>query len=167
QITGPTEAPLAALSGAVLFVLLIGCVNLANLLLLRGAARAREFSVRAALGAGRGRLVRQLLTESSVLAVIGGGLGLLIGWLGSRLLGTLVPPPVRGVQHIHLDAVVVLFTVGLSLVAGVLFGLVPALYGARTDLMAALKTSGRGDVRHGHRLRDGLVVAELALAVVL
>ena len=167
QITGPTEAPLAALSGAVLFVLLIGCVNLANLLLLRGAARAREISVRAALGAGRARLVRQLLTESSVLAVCGGGLGLLLGWWGSRMLGTLVPPSVRAVQEIRLDAVAAAFTVGLSLVAGLLFGLVPALYGARTDLMAALKTAGRGGVQRGHTLRDGLVVLELALAVVL
>ncbi len=167
QITGPTETPLAALSGAVLFVLLIGCVNLANLLLLRGAARSREISVRAALGAGRGRLVRQLLTESGVLAGIGGGLGLLLGWWGSRLLGSLVPPNVSAVQQIHLDGVVAAFTVVLSLAAGLLFGLAPALYGARPDLMGALKTAGRGEARHGHRLRDGLVVVELALAVVL
>ncbi|HEV8358558.1 MAG TPA: ABC transporter permease [Gemmatimonadales bacterium] len=167
QITGPTRAPLAAFFGAVLFVLLIGCVNLANLLLLRGAARAREISVRAALGAGRGRLVRQLVTESVVLAAAGGVLGLLLGWWGSRLLGALVPPGVREVQEIRVDGVVAAFAAGVSLLAGLLFGLTPALHGARADLMAALRTAGREGGSRGLALRNGLVVVELALAFML
>ena len=167
QTTGPTRVPLFVMSGAVLLVLLIGCVNLASLLLLRGAARSREMSVRAALGAGRGRLVRQLLTESTVLAATGGALGLLVGWWGSRLLGALVPPAVSAIQETHLDGAAVAFTAGLSIVAGLLFGLVPALQTARPDLMSALRTAGRGGVSHGHALRNGLVVAELALAVML
>jgi predicted permease len=167
QVTGPTRVPLFVMSGAVLLVLLIGCVNLASLLLLRGATRAREISVRAALGAGRGRLLRQLLTESMVLAATGGALGLLVGWWGSRVLGALVPPAVSAIQETHLDVTAVAFTVGLSVVAGVLFGLVPALQTARPDLMSALRTAGRGGASHGHALRNGLVVAELALAVML
>jgi predicted permease len=167
QLTGPARPGLLALSGALLFVLLIGCVNLANLLLLRGAARAREMSVRAALGAGRGRLLRQLLTESLVLAAAGGLAGLALGWWGTGLLRALVPPAIRAVQDIRLDAGAVAFTAGLTVVAGLLFGLVPALHAARTDLMAALRTAGREGGRRGHLLRDGLVVAELALAVVL
>ncbi len=167
QITGPAKPALLALSGAVFFVLLIGCVNLANLLLLRGAARAREISVRAALGAGRGRLLRQLLTESLVLAAVGGFAGLALGWYGSRLLSALVPAAVRGIQTIRLDWTAVAFTAGLTLLAGLLFGLVPALHAARPDLMSSLRTSGRESGHRGHLLRDGLVVAELALAVVL
>ncbi|MFI5231420.1 MAG: ABC transporter permease [Gemmatimonadales bacterium] len=167
QVTGPTRVPLLVMSGAVLLVLLIGCVNLASLLLLRGAARAREMSVRSALGAGRGRLLRQLLTESAVLAAAGGALGLLIGWWGSRVLGALVPPVVSSIQEMHLDGTVVAFTAGLSIVAGVLFGLVPALQTANPDLMSALRTAGRGGASHGRGLRNGLVVAELALAVML
>ena len=166
QITGATRLPLLALTGAVGLVLLIACVNLANLLLVRGAGRARELSVRAALGAGRGRLVRQLFTESAVLALGGGGLGLLISGLGSRLLSSMVPQNVRDVQAIGVDATVMAFTAGLTLLAGLLFGLLPALHSARTDLMTALRTSG-GELGITGKLRRGLVVAELALAVVL
>ncbi|MFI5280852.1 MAG: ABC transporter permease [Gemmatimonadales bacterium] len=167
QVTGPTRPALLAMSGAVLLVLLLGCVNIASLLLLRGAARAREMSVRAALGAGRGRLLRQLLTESTVLAVAGGALGLLAGWWGSRLLGALVPPAVRAIQVTRLDGTVVAFTLGLTVVAGLLFGLMPALQTARPDLMSALRSAGRAGARHGTGLRRALVVAELALAVTL
>ena len=166
QITGPTRAPLLALAGAVLFVLLIGCVNLANLLLVRGAGRARELGVRAALGAGRGRLVRQLLTESALLAVIGGALGLLLSLVGGRVLGTLVPPGVRGIQEIRVDGVVVAVTAGLAMASGLLFGLLPALQVARSDLMGVLRNAGRDAGGHSG-LRNGLVVAELAIAVVL
>jgi len=167
QITGPTRLPLLALTGAVAFVLLIACVNLANLLLVRGAGRARELGVRAALGAGRGRLVRQLLTESTLLAVAGGGLGLLTGLVGSHLLATLVPPGVRGIQSVKVDGVVVAFTVGLTVLSGLLFGLVPAVQAARTDLMGVLRSSGRDAGHRAGALRSALVVAELAFAVVL
>ena len=166
QITGPTRLPLLALSGAVAFVLLIACVNLANLLLVRGAGRVRELGVRAALGAGRGRLVRQLLTESSLLALLGGSLGLLLGRIGSGVLTTLVPPNVRAVQQIGIDGGVVLFTAALTLVSGLLFGLLPALHSAGPHLMSALR-SGRDPGRGAGRLRGGLVIAELAFAVVL
>ncbi|HJR35870.1 MAG TPA: ABC transporter permease, partial [Gemmatimonadales bacterium] len=167
QITGPTREPLLALGAAVGFVLLIACVNLANLLLVRGAGRARELGVRAALGAGRGRLVRQLLTESSLLAVAGGGLGLLLGVAGSSVLSTLVPVGVRRIQGIQVDGAVVGFTALLTVLSGALFGLLPALQTARPDLMRALKSGGRGVGSAGGRLRSGLVVAELAFAVVL
>ncbi|NOT06927.1 MAG: FtsX-like permease family protein, partial [Gemmatimonadales bacterium] len=136
-------------------------------LLLRGAARAREMSVRAALGAGRGRLLRQLLTESAVLAVAGGGAGLLLGWYGSQLLAPLVPQTIRDVQAIRLDGVAIVFTAGLSLLAGLGFGLVPAMHAVRPDLMSSLRTAGQDDGRRGRFLRDGLVIAELALAVML
>jgi predicted permease len=167
QITGPTRDPLMALGAAVGFVLLIACVNLANLLLVRGAGRARELGVRAALGAGRGRLVRQLLTESSVLAVAGGGLGLVLGVAGSGVLSTLVPEGVRRIQSVHVDGAVVGFTAGLAVLSGMLFGLLPSVHAARSDLMAALRSGGRETGRHGGRVRNGLVVAELAFAVVL
>jgi predicted permease len=167
QITGPTKPALLALTGAVAFVLLIACVNLANLLLVRGAGRGRELGVRAALGAGRGRLLRQLLTESTVLAIVGGALGLMLGVVGSRMLAVLVPESIRRVQEIRVDSQVVWFTLGLTLLSGALFGLFPATYAARADLMATLRSGGRDTGRRGGRLRSGLVVAELALAVVL
>jgi len=167
QITGPSRKPLLAMGGAVLFVLLIGCVNLASLLLLRGSARARELSVRAAIGAGRGRLVRQLLTESAVIAGLGGAIGLILGWWGSRILSGLVPPGVRSVQSIHVDGMAVLFTAGVSLLAGLLFGVLPSLQSARTDLMGALRSSGKEAHRHAQRMRSGLVAIELAVAVLL
>ena len=167
QIVGPTRDPLLALSAAVGLVLLIGCVNLANLLLVRGASRARELSVRAALGAGRGRLLRQLLTESSVLAIAGGSLGLLLALWGARFLGRLVPAQVSSVQSLEVDWAVIVFTVGLTAFAGLLFGLLPAMRSARSDLMSALRTAGHDAAARGGALRRGLVVGQLALAVVL
>lgn len=167
QITGPTRDPLLALGGAVAFVLLIACVNLANLLLVRGAGRARELGVRAALGAGRGRLVRQLLTESTMLAVAGGALGLALGAAGSRVLATLVPPGVRQIQGIRMDGMVLAFTAGVTLLSGALFGLLPAFQAARPNLMGALRSGSREIGGAGGVLRSGLVVAELAFAVVL
>ena len=167
QVTGPVRPALMALFGAVGFVLLIACVNLASLTMVRSSARAREFGVRAALGAGRGRIMRQLLTESLLLALLGGVLGLWLGALGTRLLTVVVPPAIRGVQVITLDGTVLVFTATLTVLVGVLFGLLPALHGARTDLMGVLRNAHpEGGQRIG-RVRRGLVVAELAIALML
>lgn len=166
QLTGQVRLPLLALTGAVGIVLLIGCVNLANLLLVRASAREREIAVRAAMGAGRGRLMRQLLTESGVLALIGGALGLWLGIAGSRILGTLVPDSVRQVQDIRVDGTVLLFTLGVTLLAGMAFGLLPALRAVRPDLIGALRDGRAATGRHA-TLGSGLAVAQLSLAVVL
>jgi predicted permease len=166
QITGQTKPALLALSAAVAFVLLIGCVNLANLLLVRGASRSRELGVRAALGAGRWRVIRQLLTENALLAAIGGALGLAIGVMGTRVLGALVPDSVRQVQDIHVDGVVLAFAAGITVLAAVLFGLVPALHAVRPSMMTTLRGVTLGG-RQGGRLRGALVVTQLSLAVVL
>jgi predicted permease len=168
QLTGASREALVALSVAVGFVLLIGCVNLANLLLVRGAGRARELAVRAALGAGRGRLLRQLLTESLVLAVVGGAVGLALAVAARSGLATLVPAGIRQVQQIRFDAAVLGFSVGLTMLAGLLFGLVPAFRSLGTQLMLALRGAagerrGRGD----GRLRGALVAVQLSLSVIL
>ena len=167
QLTGPVRPALVALFGAVAFVLLIACVNLASLTMVRSAARAREFGVRAALGAGRDRIVRQLLTESLVLALAGGGLGVLLGIAGTRLLAVLVPPAIREVQAITVDGVAIGFLVALTIDSGVLFGLLPALQGARPDLMGVLRGAHAEGGRRVGRLRRVLVVAELSIALVL
>jgi predicted permease len=141
-------------------------VNLANLLLVRASGREREIAVRAAMGAQRGRIVRQLLTESGVLALIGGALGLWIGIAGSRVLGTLVPESVRQVQEIRVDGPVLLFTAAITLLAGIGFGLLPALRAVRPDLVGALRDGRAATGRH-MTLGSGLAVAQLSLAVVL
>jgi putative ABC transport system permease protein len=158
-----------ALLGAVGFVLLIACANIANLLLARGAARAREVAVRSALGAGRHALVRQLLAESMLLAVAGGVLGLLLAWGAVRLLAAWNPANLEWTADLRLDVPVLLFTLGMTLLTGLIFGLVPALQTARPNLQETLKEGGRGThaERGGQRLRRTLVVAELALALVL
>jgi putative ABC transport system permease protein len=166
QITGPTKPALFVLSVAVAFVLLIGCVNLANLLLVRGAARSREIGVRAALGAGRWRVIRQLITENALLAIVGGALGLAIGVVGTRALGALVPDAVRQVQEIHVDVGVLFFAAGITLISAAVFGLVPAIHAARPGLMTALR-GGAQTGRHGNALRSTLVVTQLSFAVVL
>jgi predicted permease len=167
QITGDTKPALFALSAAVGFVLLIGCVNLANLLLVRGAARGREIGVRAALGAGRGRVIRQLVTENALLAVAGGVLGLALGVAGTRALGVLVPDSVRQVQEIRVDGIVLLFATAITLVSALAFGLVPALHAVRPGLMTALRSNGQQSGTSGNRLRSVLVVTQLSFAVVL
>jgi predicted permease len=163
---------LGALLGAVGFVLLIAAANLANLLLARGAARQREFALRSALGAGQGRLVRQLLTESLLLAGLGCAAGLLLArWLVvglPRVLPSNVKwVPFRDLENLTLDARVLLFAVGVSLVAGLVFGLAPVFQVFRVDLTKALKQGGRGSVGGGERFRAFLVATEVAMALVV
>ena len=160
---------LYTLLGAVGCVLLIACANLANLLLARATARHREISIRAALGAGRGRLVRQLLTESVVLAICGGAAGVFLAELGLDGLLALAPASLPRSGEIHLDLGVLLFSLGLSIVTGLLFGIAPAWLAARADVNEALKQGTRGSTEGGARgrLRGALVVLEVTLALVL
>ncbi|MEM7350201.1 MAG: ABC transporter permease [Acidobacteriota bacterium] len=160
---------LLLLAAAVGLVLLIACVNVANLLLARMASRQREIALRGALGAGRWRLIRLFLTESVVLAVIGGGLGLLVADRATRLLVRMKADELSDFESIGVDSTVVLFTLGLSLTTGLLFGLFPALLASRRDMGARLKEGGRGQAgaRSGRWARGGLVIAEVAIAVLL
>jgi putative ABC transport system permease protein len=161
---------LRLLLGAVALVLLIACANLANLLAARGAARAREFAVRAAVGASRWQIVRQLLIESFVLAVFGGLLGLGLAAWGRDLLVALAPPGVSRFQNIALSGWVLVFSLGLSFVTSVLFGLWPAWHSSRTDIQLALKSGGghgSSEAAGARRSRDVLVVAEVALTLIL
>ncbi len=169
QVVGTMRQALLILLGAVAFVLLIACVNVANLFLGRGAVRGREIAVRAALGAGRGRLVRQLLTESTVLSMIAGALGLVIAFWGIRGLVLLAPKDLPRLDEISINGPVLAFTLGISLIAGMLFGTVPALRISRVDLNEALREGGRSQAG-GRRLRYvrwGLSVAEVALSMIL
>ena len=173
SMIGDTRFPLLVLLGAVVFVLLIACANVANLLLARASARKKEFATRAALGAGRGQIIRQLLTESLVLSLFGGLLGLLLGFVGVRLLLSISPVDIprlgEGGSAVTLDLNVLLFTLGVSIFTGVLFGLLPALSVSRPNLAAALNENGsRAGIgfRRG-RLRSALVISETALALIL
>jgi putative ABC transport system permease protein len=167
KVVGDVRRGLLVLGGAVVFVLLIACANVANLLLARAAARQKEMAIRAALGARRWRAIRQLLTESIVLAVISGCFGLLFGVLGVAGIKGWLPRLPRGAE-VAVDSTALVFTLGVSLLTGLVFGLAPALLSARSGLQGGLKESGRGvtEGRGGRRLQSGLVVAEIALALI-
>jgi len=159
--------PLLLLMAAVGFVLLIACVNVANLSLARSAARNQEFAIRTALGATRGRLVRQLLTESLLLAFAGAGLGLLVALWGMQATLKVLPEALPRAEEVQLDARVLAFTLVVAVLAAILFGLAPALKTSRTDFQETLKEGGRGLSGARHRAQSVFVVVEMALALVL
>jgi predicted permease len=167
MVVGRIQPFLLVLLAAVAFVLLIACVNVANLMLARSTARTREFAIRTALGASRSGVIRQLLTESILLALAGGGLGLLTASWGLHAALKALPEALPRAQEVHLDWHVLFFTLGASVLAGVLFGLAPAINASEADLHAALKEGGRGLSGKGHRAQRVFVVAEMALALVL
>jgi putative ABC transport system permease protein len=170
HVVGPTlRAALWIMLGAVAAVLLIASANVANLLLSRAAVREREITVRMALGATTGRLVRQLLSESLVLSVIGGVVGVFVAWAGLRILHAVAPANLPRLDEVALDGTVLLVTATVTVVTGLLFGLLPALQSSRTSLSETLREGARGATagRGGQRLRRTIVAAQLAIVVVL
>ena len=169
RLKTPVRKSLLLLLGAVAFVLLIACVNVANILLAKAAGRRREMAVRAAVGAGRARLAGQMLTESLLLACLGGLASLLVAWWGIALLRQLAPDgvPLLGLSHLGLEPRVLAFTAALSLATGILFGFLPAWHLAGQDVNASLKDGGRSPAGVRRGLRVALVVSEIALASLL
>jgi predicted permease len=167
NIVADMRPALLVLLGAVGFVLLIACVNVANLLLARSTARQREFSVRAALGAGQIRILRQLLTESVLLSALGGGFGLILARWGTAAALVAVPETVPRAEEIGLDFPLLLFTIVVSVLTGIMFGLLPAIRMSRTDISGRLKDSGRAISGPRTRMQSALVMGEMAMALVL
>ncbi|HEX6096982.1 MAG TPA: ABC transporter permease [Thermoanaerobaculia bacterium] len=169
DLVGPMRRPLFILTGAVLFVLLIACVNVTNLLRARASTRSREVAIRMALGASRGRILRQLLTESVLLSLAGGILGLLLAVFGIRALSVLAASVLPAVGDVVVNVRVLLFTLAASMVTGVVFGLAPALQASRPDASEALKDASRGTTagRRRNAFRKTLVVVQVVLALVL
>lgn len=170
QFFGSVRRPLWLMLGAVGFVLLIACANVANLLLSLATSREKEIALRAALGARRGRIIRQLLTESLLLALLGSALGLGFAWIGIKALVAISPRDLISLQSVGLNVSVLLWTLGVSLLTGIIFGLAPALHISRLNLNDSLKEGGKSESAQAggsRRLRSALVVSEIALAVVL
>lgn len=170
DLVGNFQAQLWILFGSVALVLVIACANVANLLLARATSRRREVAVRSALGAGRGRLVRQLLTESVVLSLVGGLLGVAMAYAGVAALRNLLPATVPQPNPISVGVVPLLFTFGTCLIVGILFGLAPAVQSTGVTSTEALKSRGAvsgSATRRGHWLRDTLVASEIALSLAL
>jgi putative ABC transport system permease protein len=169
KVVGKSRPALLVILGAVGFVLLIACANVANLMLTKSALRRKEIAVRIALGAGRRRVVRQLLTESLLLSLAGGGAGLLLASWSNSTLASLGPDSLPRVRTVGLDANVLVFTLGLCVLVGLLFGLAPALRSTKTDLTESLKDRSRGSTsdRRQERVRKFLVVGEIAVSLVL
>jgi len=168
-LVGDTRLSLLVLLASVGLLLLIACANVGNLLLVRAAAREREVAVRVALGAGRSRLMRQALVESLFLAVIGGALGLALGWWGTRTLGELVPRGMLRIESFGIDWAVASYVLAITTACGLLFGIAPAVWASRRDPSDALKSGGRaiGQGARAHRWGQRLAVAEIAIALLL
>jgi predicted permease len=167
DIVGDVRSLLLVLLGAVGFLLLLACANVASLLLARSMGRAGEFAIRSALGASRVRIIRQLLTESTVLAGLGAALGLGLAFVGTRAVVASLPGTLPRAREVSLDGRVLLFTLATSLLAGIVFGLAPAVRSSRTNLQEVLRQAGRGASGARHRLQGIFVAAEVAMALVL
>jgi putative ABC transport system permease protein len=169
DLTGPIRPALAVLTGAVVFILLICCANIAGMLSARAAARAQELSIRAALGAGRSRVVRQLLTEALLLFFVGGAVGIAVAYAGVALLLHLAPAELPQLQDTQLDLMVAVFTLVVSAAAGLIFGLLPALQASHLDVATSLRQGARGVAGRldSRRFRSLLTAGEMALAMIL